>query len=296
MVSDATDPWIDRIRHACAYLATVDGHPSLDSLAVRFGGSPYHFQRTFKRIVGVTPREYAEACRLRRVKRRLKANGAVTAAVFEAGYGSSGRFYERAAPRLGMAPSTYQRGGAGMEIRYTIVGSSLGRLLVGGTSRGLCKVAMGLADADLIRSLAREYPAAAITRDDETLARWTRPIVAAVDGEWNRASRRLTDVPLDIQATAFQWKVWKALVAIPRGETRTYGEIARAIGHPRASRAVGNACATNPVAIVIPCHRVLPSTGGVGNYGWGPERKKKLLAAEARADVSTNKKDLDFGR
>lgn len=275
-----SDHWIEKIRHACAYLATVDGHPSLGSLARRFGGSPYHFQRSFKRIVGVTPREYAEACRLGRVKRRLKANGTVTEAVFEAGYGSSGRFYQRGAPKLGMPPSTYKRGGAGMEIRYTIVDSSLGRLLVGGTSRGVCKIAMGRVDADLIRSLTREYPSATIARDDEALARWTREIVSSVDGQWKESSRRPLDLPLDIQATAFQWRVWKALMAIPRGETRTYGEIARAIGHPRASRAVGNACATNPVAIVIPCHRVLPSTGGVGNYGWGPERKKKLLDRE----------------
>src|SRR4051812_41454689 len=156
-VTAGPDPWIDKIRRACVYLANVDGHPSLATLAARIGGSPYHLQRNFRRLVGVTPREYADACRLRRVKRRLRSGSDVTAAMFEAGYGSSSRFYERAAPKLGMTPSTYRRGGAGMNINYTIVDSSLGRLLVASTPRGVCAVAMGSSDVELERALAREY-------------------------------------------------------------------------------------------------------------------------------------------
>jgi AraC family transcriptional regulator of adaptative response/methylated-DNA-[protein]-cysteine methyltransferase len=278
MMPLATDPWIDKITHACAYLAQVDGHPSLGALARRFGGSPYHFQRTFKRVVGVTPRQYAEACRLRRVKRRLRDTGAVTDAVFEAGYGSSGRFYERAAPKLGMPPSIYQHGGAGMQIRYAIVESSLGRVIVGATSRGVCAVALGASDNALERALGDEYPLATLSRDDGGLGSWTNAVVALLAGR-----RPRLDLPLDIQATAFQWQVWKTLAEIPRGETRTYAEIARAIGKPRAARAVGHACATNPVAVVIPCHRAVPAAGGVGNYRWGSERKRKLLDRERDA-------------
>lgn len=270
------DPWTKRISRACGYLANVEsGHVSLATLARRIGGSPYHLQRNFKRIVGVTPREYADACRLRTVKRRLRESDAVTKAVFDAGYGSSSRFYERAAPRLGMSPTAYRRGGAGMSINYAVVDSCLGRLLVAATSRGVCSVAMAKSDRDLERVLTDEYPAASIARDDGALAEWTRAIVAHLDGR-----RPRLDLPIDVQATSFQWQVWKALAQIPRGETRTYAEVAAAIGRPRAVRAVGHACAVNRVAILIPCHRVVPTAGGVGNYRWGAERKKALLDRE----------------
>ena len=271
----AADPWVDKIRRATVYLANVEGHPSLATLAKRLGGSPYHLQRNFKRIVGVTPREYAEACRLRKVKRRLRDGEAVTGAMLAAGYGSSSRFYERAAPKLGMSPSTYRRGGAGMSIRYTIVDSPLGRLLIGATPRGVCAVAMGTSDADLERALTREYPAADVAADSGALARWTKAILAHLAGRQPRL-----DLPLDVRATAFQWQVWDALRAIPYGETRTYGDIAKAIGRPRAVRAVARACATNPVALAIPCHRVVASTGAPSGYRWGVNRKKTLLARE----------------
>jgi AraC family transcriptional regulator of adaptative response/methylated-DNA-[protein]-cysteine methyltransferase len=269
------DPWVDKIRRAVVYLANVEGHPSLATLAKRLGGSPYHLQRNFKRIVGVTPREYADACRLRKVKRRLREGAPVTGAMLDAGYGSSSRFYERAAPKLGMSPSTYRRGGSGMSIRYSIVDSPLGRLLVGATPRGICSVAMGTSDAELERALTREYPAADVAADTGALARWTKQILAHLAGRQPRL-----DLPLDVRATAFQWQVWEALRTIPYGETRTYGEIARAIGHPRASRAVARACATNPVALAVPCHRVVAGTGGASGYRWGVERKKALLARE----------------
>jgi AraC family transcriptional regulator of adaptative response/methylated-DNA-[protein]-cysteine methyltransferase len=271
----AADPWVEKVSRACAYLACGDGHVSLAALARRLGGSPYHLQRNFKRIVGVTPREYAEACRLQRVRRRLREGDAVTAAVFDAGYGSSSRFYERAVPKLGMSPSVYRRGGVGLHVRYTIVDSTLGRLLVAGTEKGICSVAMSVSDRTLERALADEYPAAAIERDDAGLAKWAKAIEGLTSG---RAPRG--DLPIDVRATAFQWQVWKALTEIPRGETRTYSQVAKAIGRPKAVRAVGHACATNPVAVVIPCHRVVPSAGGVGQYRWGSERKKKLLERE----------------
>ena len=276
----AADPWVDKIRRACVYLSNVEGHPSLATLAARLGGSPYHLQRNFKRLVGVTPREYAEAMRLRKVKGRLRQAGDITGAMFDAGYGSSSRFYERAVPKLGMAPSVYRRGGVGMRSRYTIVDSSnasLGRLLVAATSRGVCAVAMGSSDADLTRALTREYPAAAIAADDGGLARWTKAILAHLAGRQPRL-----DLPIDVQATAFQWQVWQALAAIPYGETRTYAGVAAAIGRPKAVRAVARACATNPVALAIPCHRVVPSSGGEGGYRWGVGRKKSLLKLEVR--------------
>ena len=271
----AAEPWVDKIRRACVYLANVDGHPSLATLAARLGGSPYHLQRNFKRLVGVTPREYAEAVRLRKVKRRLRDGEDVTGAMFDAGYGSSSRFYERAAPKLGMSPSTYRRGGAGMSIQYAIVDSPLGRLLVAATSRGVCAVAMGSSDAELERALAREYPAATIAGDSSALATWTTEILAHLSGRQPRL-----DLPLDVQATAFQWQVWQALAAIPYGETRTYREIAKTIGRPGAVRAVARACATNPVALAIPCHRVVSADGSTGGYRWGADRKKTLLSHE----------------
>jgi AraC family transcriptional regulator of adaptative response/methylated-DNA-[protein]-cysteine methyltransferase len=277
-VAALPDPWIEKIRRACVYLSNVEGHPALAALAARLGGSPYHLQRNFKRLVGLTPREYAEACRLGKVKRTLRQSGDITGAMLDAGYGSSSRFYERAVPKLGMAPLVYKRGGAGMDIRYTIVGSpngTLGRLLVAATARGVCSVAMGASDAELTRGLRREYPAATVTADAGVLAPWTNAIVAHLAGREPRL-----DLPLDVQATAFQWQVWQALAAIPYGETRTYSEIARLIGRPRAVRAVARACATNPVALAIPCHRVVPKAGDTGGYRWGVARKKALLARE----------------
>jgi AraC family transcriptional regulator, regulatory protein of adaptative response / methylated-DNA-[protein]-cysteine methyltransferase len=271
----AADPWIEKVRRACVYLANVEGHPSLATLAKRLGGSPYHLQRNFKRIVGISPREYAEACRLRKVKARLRAGEPITGAMLDAGYGSSSRFYERAAPMLGMKPATYRRGGAGMRIRYTIVDSPLGQLLVGATDNGVCAVAMGASSGELATGLAREYPAATIAADDRALARWAKAILAHLDGRLPRL-----DLPLDVQATAFQWQVWDALRAIPYGQTRTYAEVAAAIGRPRAVRAVARACATNPVALAIPCHRVVASSGAVSGYRWGVTRKKTLLSSE----------------
>jgi AraC family transcriptional regulator, regulatory protein of adaptative response / methylated-DNA-[protein]-cysteine methyltransferase len=271
----AADPWTEKIRRACVYLSNVDGHPSLGRLARLIGGSPYHLQRNFKRIVGVTPREYANACRVGKVKRELQRGSDVTGALFEAGYGSSSRFYERAVPKLGMTPATYRRGGAGLAIRYATTTSPIGELLVASTERGICAVTLGASRTALEGALRREFPNAELIQDDGSLTETVRRIVAHLDGKEPRL-----DLPLDVRATAFQWQVWQALAAIPYGETRRYADIAAAIGHPRAVRAVARACATNPAAIVIPCHRVVPAAGGIGGYRWGAERKKALLSRE----------------
>jgi AraC family transcriptional regulator of adaptative response/methylated-DNA-[protein]-cysteine methyltransferase len=273
----AADPWADRIRRACVYLANVSGHISLPRLAARLGGSSYHLQRNFKRLVGVSPREFAEACRLRRVKQRLRAGAPVTMALFDAGYGSTGRFYERAAPKFGMTPHSYRQGAAGARIRYVTVDAAVGRLLVAATDRGVCAVTLGTDEQGLERSLRAEFPAATLIRDQRALAVHVKKIVDHLEGRMSRGR-----LPLDIEATAFQWRVWEALTKIPYGETRTYGEVAAAIGRPGASRAVARACASNQVALLIPCHRVVPASGGTGGYRWGTARKRAILAAERR--------------
>jgi AraC family transcriptional regulator of adaptative response/methylated-DNA-[protein]-cysteine methyltransferase len=269
------DPWLDKIRRACVYLANVDGHVSLTHLAARIGGSPYHLQRSFKRIVGVSPREYADACRLEKVKRGLRKGSRVTDAMIDAGYGSSSRFYERAASKLAMKPQTYGRGGAGMEIAYAIVDSPLERLLVAATAKGVCAVYMASSDAVLERELEDEYPAARLSASHPGLKKWANEIVRHLEGR-----RPRLDLPLDVQATAFQWQVWNALSKIPYGETRTYKEVAASIGRPSAIRAVAHACASNPVSLVIPCHRVVRGSGALAGYRWGLARKKALLAGE----------------
>jgi AraC family transcriptional regulator of adaptative response/methylated-DNA-[protein]-cysteine methyltransferase len=258
----------------------IDEHPdeplTLDELGARIGASPHHLQRVFKRVIGITPRQYAEARRLDRLKARLKQGDNVTTALYQAGYNSSSRLYEQAPERLGMTPATYRRGGAGARIGYSIADSPLGRLLVAATERGVCFVSLADTNAELEAALAREYPAAAIERDDARLGEWLGAIVRHVSGDEQRL-----DLPLDVQATAFQWRVWEALKAIPFGDTRSYGQIAEALGDRNAARAVARACATNPVALVIPCHRVVREGGEMGGYRWGEGRKQALLEREA---------------
>jgi AraC family transcriptional regulator of adaptative response/methylated-DNA-[protein]-cysteine methyltransferase len=273
----AADPWLDKVRRACVYLTNVEGRVSLARLASRLGGSPYHFQRSFKRIVGVTPREYAEACRLDKLKGRLRSGEPVTAAIFDAGYGSSARFYGGAAKRLAMSPAAYGQGATGLLVKYAVVESPLGRLLVAATPRGVCAVKIGSSDQELERTLMREYPNATVERDSGPLGRWTDAILRHLTGRQPRL-----DLPIDVRATAFQWQVWTALAAIPYGETRSYTDVAKSIGRPTAARAIARACATNPVALVIPCHRVVPASGETGGYRWGGARKRALLAAEHR--------------
>jgi AraC family transcriptional regulator of adaptative response/methylated-DNA-[protein]-cysteine methyltransferase len=277
----SADPALERVRHACRIIETAlaegaDGTPPLADLAEQVGASPFHLQRLFKRHLGISPREFADARRLTLVKKLLRDGEGVAGALYEAGYGSSSRLYERSDAQLGMTPASYSKGGKGAHIAYTIADSTFGRLLVATTERGVCAVSLGT-DADLVAALNQEYPAATIARDESRLA----PAVAVVLG-LTAGSEPDRALPLDIRATGFQWRVWQELCRIPRGKTATYGEIAAAIGEPAAVRAVANACAANRVALVVPCHRVVRGDGATGGYRWGAERKAALLALEKK--------------
>jgi AraC family transcriptional regulator of adaptative response/methylated-DNA-[protein]-cysteine methyltransferase len=275
----ASDPQVELIRRTCRYIEThLEGSLTLEVLGEQAGLSPFHLQRLFKRVTGITPRQYADACRLGVLKSRLKERRTVTMAMIEAGYGSSSRLYERAATQLGMTPGTYQRGGRTMQIRYTLAACPLGRLLLAGTERGICAVYLGDGDARLEAELSREFPAAEVRRDDDGLYAWVCELVNHLSGQQPHL-----DLPLDVRATAFQWRVWQELRAIPYGSTRSYAEIARSLGQPTAARAVARACATNPVSVVIPCHRVVREDGGLGGYRWGLERKQALLDQEKKS-------------
>ena len=254
--------------------------------------SAYQLGRAFRKIMGITPRQYADAQRLRRVKSRMKKGDNVTTALYEAGYGSASRLYERVPSHLGMTPAAYRRGGAGMRIEYTITGSPLGRLLVGATQRGISAVYLGASDAALRSALRKEYPRAELapvakgreSRSGGSLAVWVEEIVGHLRGQQPHL-----DLPTDVQATAFQQRVWKELRRIPYGATRTYAEVARAIGRAKAVRAVARACATNPVSVVVPCHRVVREDGSLAGYRWGIDRKRALLARESSGPKSKGK-------
>lgn len=248
---------------------------TLSRLSRAVGVSPHHLQRTFKRALGVSPRQYADARRLAGLKSKLRGGQDVTGAMYDVGYGSSSRLYERAPGKLGMTPATYRRGGEGMEIGYAIVGSPLGRLLVARTERGICAVDVGESDRALERKLRREFPRAAVREDRNGLRSSVRTLLDHLEGKAPRLK-----LPLDVQGTAFQCRVWEELLKIPYGRTKTYGEVARAVGKPKAARAVGSACGRNPAPLVIPCHRVVRGTGALGGYGLGIERKKALLQKE----------------
>jgi AraC family transcriptional regulator of adaptative response/methylated-DNA-[protein]-cysteine methyltransferase len=270
-------PQLDMIRRVCRAIDQhLDSPPKLDELGREVATSPYYLQRTFKKLLGITPRQYADALRLERFKGSLRNGAEVTPALYDAGYGSSSRIYERAPQQLGMTPATYKKGGAGMRIGYTMVRSPLGRLLVAGTERGICAVSLGDNETELDAGLHAEFPRATIQRDDLRLRQWVTALVSHLEGE----SPHL-DLPLDVRATAFEWRVWQELRRVPFGSTRTYSEIAKALGQPRAVRAVANACGANPAAIVIPCHRAVRKDGSIGGYRWGAERKKMLLQRES---------------
>jgi len=266
----------DLVQRVCRYIeASPDCIPTLAEMGDHVGMSPFHLQRVFKKLTGVSPRDYAESCRVQRLKDRLRDGASVTVAMYDAGYGSSSRLYERSAAHLGMTPSKYRKGGEGMRIGYAICDCTLGRLLVAMTIEGICCVSIDDNDEALEQHLLDEYPAAEITRDHPMMKEWVEQFVAFIDGRQPHF-----DLPLDIQATAFQLSVWQTLQDIPYGETRSYREIAEAIGQPTAVRAVANACAANPVPLVVPCHRVIRSDGEIDGYGLDVERKRALLDQE----------------
>jgi AraC family transcriptional regulator of adaptative response/methylated-DNA-[protein]-cysteine methyltransferase len=264
------------MQKACRYIEEhLDEIVSLGQLGAELGLSQAYTQRLFKRVLGISPRQYAEARRLERLKSQLKGGASVTNTVYEVGYSSSSRLYERAPGQLGMTPTAYKRGGAGLSISYAIVPSPLGRLLVAGTERGICRVGLADSDEPLQETLRGEYPAAQLQEDREILQPWLEEILRHLGGEQPHL-----DLPVDIRATAFQWRVWEALRAIPYGQTRSYSEIARTIGQPQARRAVAQACKQNPVPLIIPCHRVVRDDGSLGGYRWGAARKQHLLSQE----------------
>jgi AraC family transcriptional regulator of adaptative response/methylated-DNA-[protein]-cysteine methyltransferase len=276
--SGRSERHLDLVRRACAYIDARDGQGiTLASLAETLDLSPWHLQRLFKRAMGVSPRDYAEARRSRRFRDELKRGESVAGATYGAGYGSSSRVYEDTQRRLGMTPASYAKGGKGARIAYATVESPLGRLLVAATAKGVCFVSLGDTDAPLVAALEAEFPeAAVIVRDEDAIAPALDDLLAHLEGKTPHLS-----LPLDVRATAFQRRVWQELMAIPPSETRSYSEIAAALGLPKGQRAVGRACATNPVAIVVPCHRALREDGHLGGYRWGLERKASLLRREA---------------
>ncbi len=281
----------DPLEHARELLDRSAKPPSLHELAAGVGLSPGYLQRRFRRRFGVSPAEYARARRFRDFKSALRDGANVTDAVYAAGFGSPSRVYEHADRLLGMPPARYRNGGAGVAIRYTTAASPLGRILVAATARGICAVALGDSDQALLDELRGEFPNATLNRVDAGRDEWLKLVLEHVaagltDRNELRSSRALP--PVDVAATAFQWRVWQALTRIPVGETRSYADIARAIGEPGAARAVGRACGANQLAYVVPCHRVVRADGTTGGWRWGVARKQALLEHETTGRQDSN--------
>jgi AraC family transcriptional regulator of adaptative response/methylated-DNA-[protein]-cysteine methyltransferase len=272
----AADPQMQAVKRACERIETAEEAPKLADLAASAGLSPYHFHRVFKALTGVTPKAYAAETRARRAADKLRTAETVTEAIYDAGFNSSSRFYENTDARLGMTPGAVRRGGAGAVIRFAVGQASLGAVLVAATDKGVCAIMLGDDPQALVRDLQDRFPRAEFKGGDAEFERTIAEVVGLVEAPTQRL-----DLPLDIRGTAFQQKVWAALQTIPPGKTATYKEIARAIGQPKAVRAVAQACGANPLAVAIPCHRVVRSDGDLSGYRWGVERKRELIAREA---------------
>jgi AraC family transcriptional regulator of adaptative response/methylated-DNA-[protein]-cysteine methyltransferase len=271
------NPQSQKVEAACQYIDdNLDITLSLTAISRHVAISPFHFQRMFKRMLGISPREYQQARRAGKFREALLTDGSVTEAIYEAGFSSSSRAYESVPAQLGMTPSAFRRGGEGVEIRCTVVATDLGKLLVATTARGVCSVRFGESEAALLRELKKDFSAAEIRRDDKEL----EPVAAQIKQLLSGPAAPL-NIPLDLRGTAFQQMVWKELRRIPAGQTRSYTDIAKTIGKPKAVRAVANACGSNPVALVVPCHRVVQKNGSLAGYRWGVKRKAALLGKEA---------------
>ena len=264
------------VQRACRLIEDAEEAPTLAAIAAAAGLSPYHLHRVFKAATGVTPKAYAGAHLARRAAEGLRAGGTVTEAIYRAGYGAPSRFYEQSAARLGMTPTAYRRGGAGAAIRFAVGQSSLGAVLVAATGKGVCAILLGDDPDALVRDLQDRFPRAALDGGDRDFDATVSAVIGLVE-----APRLGLSLPLDIGGTAFQQRVWQALQAIPPGQTCSYAAVAAAIGSPGAVRAVAGACAANPLAVAVPCHRVVRRDGGLSGYRWGVERKRALLDREA---------------
>ncbi|WIG56333.1 MAG: Methylated-DNA--protein-cysteine methyltransferase [Rhodanobacteraceae bacterium] len=283
-----TMPRPDPLEHARELLDGSAEPLSLNRLAAQVGLSPAYLQRSFRRRFGVSPAEYLRARRFSELKANLRGGANVTDAVYAAGFGSSSRVYEHADRLLGMPPARYRDGGAGVAIRYTTARTPLGRVLVAATARGICAVTVGDDDEKLLAELRAEFPQAELTRVDAGRDEWLAVVLARVAADMSGKTRSPPDAklpPIDVTATAFQWRVWQELTRIPAGETRSYADIARSIGEPKAARAVGHACGSNKLAFIVPCHRVVRADGTVGGWRWGVARKRELLESESRFRV-----------
>ena len=270
------DPQAETVRRVCQ-LMVENTDASWLEIGAQTNLSESHLQRIFKKLMGITPRQYAEALRTNRFKAEVRNGKAVADAMYEAGYSSSSRLYEKAARQLGMTPGTYRKGGKGMKITFTTTDCALGRLLVAETDIGVCSITLGDDAEKLAQDLRTEYSQAELTRDTAALQSHVQTILQHLNGQQPHL-----ELPLDVRATAFQQRVWEELRRIPYGATASYSEIARRLGQPSATRAVARACATNPVALVTPCHRVVRENGDLSGYRWGIERKRQLLAQEQR--------------
>ena len=270
-------PQAQAIVEACRTIESSEKEPTLADLAQAAGYSPSYFHRLFKKQVGITPKQYAIQVRSNRVRASLQASATVTEAVYDAGFASSSRFYERAAATLGMNPSVFRNGGHSTRIRFAVSECDLGWVLVAATEKGICAIDFGDTPESLEEHLHTRFPKAKFIQDDPNFDGWVAQVLAFLE-----APRQELSLPLDIRGTAFQQRVWAALQAVPAGSTATYGDIAARIGSPKAARAVAQACAANQVAVAVPCHRIVRGDGGLGGYRWGSERKRTLLDREAR--------------
>ncbi|HET8622666.1 MAG TPA: bifunctional DNA-binding transcriptional regulator/O6-methylguanine-DNA methyltransferase Ada [Gemmatimonadales bacterium] len=268
----------EKVTAACRWIESAAKAPTLDELAERAGLSVFHFHRVFRAITGVTPRDYARARRAERVRKELDRGRSVTRAIYDAGYNSSARFYQDSQDVLGMTPTAYRAGGTDAEIRFAVGECSLGSVLVARSGQGVCAILLGDDPDQLARTLQERFPRAELIGGDPAF----EELVAKVIGIVEAPSHGL-DLPLDVRGTAFQQRVWRALRDVPAGATVSYAEIAKRIGAPTAVRAVAQACSANPLAVAIPCHRVVRTDGALSGYRWGVERKRALLAREARA-------------